>query len=195
MLRRFVAVHVWPYDDILVFTQFRSCVHIYVPECVHWFSPMFLSKETSHAFSFWMNLLVYIQDHFLPAHICIIHALAHTKHEQIYVQQCPTHLHVCKFVRWILREAGRGGQVRILQKSDCPKNPNVCLSPLRACQDRNTALMLSTRNGDVDVMRLLLESKADVKAANKVRRCSGWAQCMCGIELVRAESARSVPLE
>jgi hypothetical protein len=51
---------------------------------------------------------------------------------------------------------------------------------LHFCQDGNTALMLAIRYGRVEASLLLVDSKADVNAANHVR-CAGWAQCMCGM--------------
>jgi hypothetical protein len=47
----------------------------------------------------------------------------------------------------------------------------VVLLPI--CQHGNTALMLAAWYGHVEAAQLLLESKADVNAANKVRTSSG----------------------
>jgi ankyrin repeat protein len=39
-------------------------------------------------------------------------------------------------------------------------------------QDGFTALIVSAQNGHVEVVRLLLDSRADIHAANKVRRAA-----------------------
>jgi hypothetical protein len=45
-------------------------------------------------------------------------------------------------------------------------------------QDGSSALCRAAHKGHVEALRLLLQSKADVNAADKVP-CSGWSQCMC----------------
>jgi ankyrin repeat protein len=50
---------------------------------------------------------------------------------------------------------------------------------LQICQDGNTVLMLAARNGHVEVSQLLLNSKADVNAADQVRASSGDSTLAC----------------
>jgi hypothetical protein len=57
-----------------------------------------------------------------------------------------------------------------------PGNLNIISSP----QYGNMALFQAACNGRVEASRLLLDSKANVNAANKVR-CSSWSQCICGM--------------
>jgi hypothetical protein len=63
------------------------------------------------------------------------------------------------------------------ERSDAsPGNLNISTFP----QHGDTALFDAARGGHVEALRLLLESKAEINAANKVH-CSSWSQCMCGM--------------
>jgi ankyrin repeat protein len=57
-----------------------------------------------------------------------------------------------------------------------PGNLNISTSP----QHGDAALFDAAFEGHVEVLRLLLDSKANVNAANKVR-CSSWSQCIRGM--------------